>query len=346
MLCDVALRTRARSVHTPVNAFSASHKTYSQECEHGTQECVRHVREISQSFAVASDKPIVIATVPAEYLRERALRTLSQLPPFSPILNRVLASLASEDVSFIALAELIEKDTVLAGNTLRLVNSALYGRRATVNSVRHAISLLGVNKLRNATLGMSVTRLWNQVRTPPGWSMAKFNLHAVATAMLADMLSQEVPVEYAEGAFAAGLFHDLGRLLIAIGLPDEYGQVTRMHAAAGGPRWKCEKTVLGFTHAELSSDALEQWNLPEEIRVAVRYHDTPEMAPGLGGLSLSTVIHAANEYVSAIGYHMDDGPPPAVDTATLCLQELKPRRDLPELLEAFAAEFEAVRTLF
>jgi HD-like signal output (HDOD) protein len=274
------------------------------------------------------------------------LRTLSQLPPFSPILNRVLASLASEDVSFLALSELIEKDTVLAGNTLRLVNSALYGRRATVNSVRHAVSLLGVNKLRNATLGMSVTRLWSQLRTPPGWSMAKFNLHSVATAMLSDMLSQEVPVEYAEGAFAAGLFHDLGRLLMAIALPNEYTQVTKLHAAAGGSRCECESAIFGFTHAELSADALEQWNLPEEIRVAVRYHDTPELAPSApGGLSLSQVIHAANDYVSAIGCHMDE-PQPAVDTAMQNLEALKPGCDLPLLLEAFAVEFEAVRNLF
>ena len=49
-----------------------------------------------------------------------------QLPPFSPILNRLLATLAREDVSFLKIADLIEKDTVLAGNVLRLVNSALY----------------------------------------------------------------------------------------------------------------------------------------------------------------------------------------------------------------------------
>lgn len=289
----------------------------------------------------------MIATVPVECLRERALRTLSQLPPFSPILNRVLASLASEDVSFIEISELIEKDTVLAGNTLRLVNSALYGQRATVSSVRHAVSLLGVNKLRNATLGMSVTRLWNQLKTPPGWSMAKFDLHSVATGMLADMISQDVPVEYAEGAFAAGLFHDLGRLLMAIGLPDEYTQVTELHAASGGSRCECERVVFGFTHAELSSDALEQWNLPEEIRVAVRYHDTPELAPPrLGGLSLSKVIHAATGYVNAIGYHLDGASQPAIDAAIRGLEELKPGRNPAALLEAFAAEFEAVRVLF
>ena len=65
--------------------------------------------------------------------RERALHALRELPPLSPILNRVIASLAHEDISFAKVAELIEKDTALAGNVLRLVNSALYGLRGTVS---------------------------------------------------------------------------------------------------------------------------------------------------------------------------------------------------------------------
>ena len=288
----------------------------------------------------------MIATVPAQNLRERALRSLSQLPPFSPILNRLLASLAYEDVSFLKIAEIIEKDTVLAGNVLRLVNSALYGRRATVSSVRHAVSLLGMNKLRNATLGMSVTRLWNQVRTPPGWSMAKFNLHSVATGMLADMLSQEALVDYPEGAFTAGLFHDLGRMLIAIGLPGEYEQVARLYLAGGGSRGECETAILEFTSAELSAEALAQWNLPQEIRTAVRYHNNPEMAPSSEGITLSRVIKAADGYVNAIGHQIDEGFPPPIDKAIVRLEELGLGRALPSLLEAFAAEFEAVRALF
>ena len=82
-------------------------------------------------------------------------------------MNRLIASLASDDVSFAKIADLIEKDTVLAGNILKLVNSALYGLAGTVNSIRHAVSLLGITKLRNAALSMSVARMWNQVKTPP-----------------------------------------------------------------------------------------------------------------------------------------------------------------------------------
>src|SRR5439155_24931738 len=123
--------------------------------------------------------------------KEHALRSLEKLPPFSPVLNRLLATLAREDVSFAKLADLIENDTVLAGNVLKLVNSALYGRKGSVNSVRHAVSILGVTKLRNAALGMSITRMWSAIHTPAAWSMARFNQHSIAAALLADLLTQE-----------------------------------------------------------------------------------------------------------------------------------------------------------
>src|SRR6185369_16527006 len=138
----------------------------------------------------------MVETIPAptDKLKQRALVALTKLPPFSPILNKLLASLAGEDVSFAKIGDLIEKDTVVAGNVLRLVNSALHGRTGNINSVRHALSILGVDKIRNAVLGMSISRMWNQVRTPPGWSMARFNMHSVSVAILSDLMAQRLPV--------------------------------------------------------------------------------------------------------------------------------------------------------
>ena len=187
--------------------------------------------------------PLTEPKVDSGLLRARALRCLGELPPFSPILNRLLASLAKEDVSFNKLGDLIEKDPVMAGNLLHLVNSALYSRRGSINSVRHALSLLGINKLRNAVLGMSITRMWNQVRTPPSWSMARFNMHSSAVAILSDLLSQRLTVDYAEGAFVAGLLHDVGRLLMALGLTEEYdralcGCMNRRGSLCWSASWK------------------------------------------------------------------------------------------------------------
>ena len=274
---------------------------------------------------------------------DKALRSLGALPPFSPILNRVLASLAREDVSFSKLGDLIEKDTVIAGNLLNLVNSALYARRGTINSVRHALSLLGMNKLRNAVLGMSISRMWNLVPTPPSWSMARFNMHSAATAILSDMLAQRVPVNYPEGAFVAGLFHDVGRLLIAVALPDEYESILELHYS-GAPLLDCEQQVLGFTHPELSARALASWNLPQPIQAAVRHHHVPASAEGHGELPLSAILNAADRYVNSSGISIvaDVSAEPRVSLESLGLDQERGAR----LLEEFQAEYQSMSPFF
>ena len=281
-------------------------------------------------------------------VRERSLIALGQLPPFSPILNRLIASLANEDVSFAKIADLIEKDTVLAGNILKLVNSALYGLAGTVNSIRHAVSLLGITKLRNAALSMSVARMWSQVKTPAGWSTPNFNQHSVGVGILSDLLAQRLNVEYAEGAFAAGLFHDLGLLLVAIGMHDEYKQLTLLTQQSN--RWEPEYEiqVLGMTHAELSAEALAQWNLPEEIQTAVRYHGAPELDPTTvkaGQLTLSRVLNAADRYVKGTGVFVSLFESPSEDPQA-ALDQLGIGERLPLILNEFDNEFTAIKSYF
>ena len=293
-------------------------------------------------------KTVTASTAGTATVLERSLIALGQLPPFSPILNRLIASLANEDVSFAKIADLIEKDTVLAGNILKLVNSALYGLSGTVNSIRHAVSLLGITKLRNAALSMSVARMWSQVKTPAGWSTPNFNQHSVGVGILSDLLAQRLNVAYAEGAFAAGLFHDLGLLLVAIGLHDEYKQLSLL--VQQSRKWdpEYEIQVLGMTHAELSAEALAQWKLPEEIQTAVRYHGSPEVDPTKlepGQITLSRVLNAADRYVKGTGVFVSVFESPSEDPQA-ALDQLGIGVRLQPILSEFDSEFTAIRAYF
>ncbi|MBZ5612226.1 MAG: HDOD domain-containing protein [Acidobacteriia bacterium] len=263
-------------------------------------------------------------------------------------MNRLIASLAQEDVSFAKIAELIEKDTVLAGNILRVVNSALYGLPGTINSIRHAVSLLGINKLRNATLSMSVARMWKQVKTPSGWSMGNFNLHSAGVGILADLLALRLGTEYAEGAFAAGLFHDLGWLLIAIGLPEEFKQISLLCQQNEKWAFEYEVQLLGMTHADLSADALASWNLPEPIQTAVRYHCTPQLDPAAAepGIPLSRILYAADRYVQRMGNSLSVFEDNTADGDENVLESLGLGDRLPAVLTEFENEFGAIKPYF
>lgn len=277
---------------------------------------------------------------------------LGQLPPFSPVLNKLLASISSEDVRFSDLSGLIEKDTVLSGNVLRLVNSAAYARRGEINSIPHAVSVLGLHKLRNTLLGLSISRMWSAVRTPKEWSHSRFNLHSVGTAVLADHLAQVVPVNYPEGAFVAGLFHDFGKLLIATVRPGEFREVMELHALGGRSLPECEAEILGGDHATVSSMALERWNLPEPICTAVAYHHNPLANPAYdkekdgAQFHLSELVAAADQAVNALGISLSPDPPKADDSPEAAIVAMAGPEEGPRIFAAFQKEFDSVRQFF
>jgi HD-like signal output (HDOD) protein len=277
--------------------------------------------------------------------RDRIMGALDRLPPFSPVLTRLLATLADEDVSFGELAGIIETDAVLAGNLLRVVNSPLYGRIATINSVRHAVSILGSIKIRNLVLGLSVSRRWAGARIPGKWDSRQFNMHSLAVAVLSDLVALEKPFPYPEGAFTAGLLHDVGKLLIAVAMPQEFETICDTYEAGGERVDRCEDEVIGVTHAEISGAIMERWKLPVPIQEAVCWHHSPDNAAG-GEPHLAHVIQAADHYINTIGLGMPPysyHQPAAFDDL---YQMLGLRDCILKVADTFQTEFEAVRTFF
>jgi HD-like signal output (HDOD) protein len=285
-----------------------------------------------------------VVTESAGY-RAKALKSLDNLPPFSPILNRLIATLASDDVSFAEVGGLIEKDTVMSGNVLRMVNSALYGRRGEISSVRHAVSLMGLTKLRNTVMTLSMSRLWSQVRTPNGWPAARFNQHGAAAAVMTDLLAQKVPTEYPEGGFVAGLLHDIGFLLLGISNAGIFGEIRERHLFSSQPLEECEREVIGMDHAGLSAAALAQWNLPEPIQQAVHDQFAPPNRTG-DEFPLSWLLQGAERLLMVREVTIfETGRPPEMAPADI-LEPLKLDEEWDDLLNEFEREFEPIRAFF
>lgn len=281
-------------------------------------------------------------------LREKAFKALNQLPPFNPTLNRLLATLAKEDVFFSEVAAVIEKDTVLAGNVLKLVNSALYARSGTINSVRNAVAILGLNKLRNLALSLSVSRMFKQMKTAKSWSQADFNLHSVATAIMADALAQRLPVSYPEGAFTAGLLHAVGKLLIAVALPEQFDEIIRTYQTSDHLTMEdAELQVIGCSHAELAAEALAQWKLPSDIQEAVaNQHQPVGNRPGKEAMHLSRLLHEAHQIVNQLDNMIPACACRSEVSAIERLQQLGLGAETDKILEEYKSEFDAMRSFF
>jgi len=101
------------------------------------------------------------ATRGAEILESNEVETeelgeLAKLPPFRPVVIRLLRLFDRDDVKIDEVSALVESDPAMASELLAVVNSPLFAVQQTVSNPSHAITLLGVERTQSlaATLAM------------------------------------------------------------------------------------------------------------------------------------------------------------------------------------------------
>jgi len=278
------------------------------------------------------------------HARKQAFLGLAKVPALSPTATQLLGRLARRNCEVHELAVLIERDPVLSAQILGIANSAAFGRSHPINSVQHAIAMIGMGAVRKFALARSISNLFGKRKIAPSFSVTRFNLHSVATGMFLELLAEMVPLEDGEDAFLAGLFHDVGKLVIAVALPEQYEGIVTAAAVTCETLLESERRMLQIDHAELSALAVDYWGLGESIRTAVEYHHEPEKAPPvLGKISLAMAVSKADAVVNAAGMSlmpaspMCEIPPIAFEGFAL---------DQSLLFERFAAEWTTTGALF
>src|SRR5580693_8434244 len=111
----------------------------------------------------------------------RARHLLKRLPVFSPIAIKLMVMVNDENVSFKEVARLFSADPVLAGQVLQLANSGMYGRQGPVQSVLHAMAILGLKNISRIALTAALSNGFPS-RTP-SWTRSWWR-HSIASALI------------------------------------------------------------------------------------------------------------------------------------------------------------------
>lgn len=249
----------------------------------------------------------------AKSIRDKALRVLKKLPTLSAGTSRFLAALSKRDVESSKLTSVIEADPMLAPNVLQLANSGVFGRLRRIESVKHAVALLGPFTLRRYALGWTFTNLWRNLQDLPRWSTARFTMHSEATALLTDIMCDHLPVANADGAFIAGLVHDIGKFVICAEAAAHIDFIMSLRELGQQSSTEIERNVLGIDHAELSAIAANNWGMTDDICHAIHCHHEPHLDKSDADLTLSFALYKADRFVNGLGLGYLSAPP---DSAT------------------------------
>ena len=239
-------------------------------------------------------------------LRELISRTTS-LPSTPAIYVTLMQAVRRTEVTIQEIAAVLAQDAGMTAKILQLVNSSAFGIQRQITNPEDAVLLLGIDSIRALALSASAFSMF-RTHMCQRFSIAVFQEHSAAVASLAQAVakSRNVPKPAMDDAFAAGLLHDVGKLILASNYPDKYEQLLAEAATGDRKITQLEREVFGTTHAEVGSYLLWLWGLPDTVVEAVAFHHNPSRCPD-NSFGPLTAVHVAD----VLEHEITDGAPAA-----------------------------------
>lgn len=253
-------------------------------------------------------------------IREEIIRRLQgdlSLPAFPEVLAKLDGVLADPEVDVRDVVRLVQTDSVLSGQLLRMANSAYYARGGSqVANLQASIQRLGLKTVKGLVYALTLPRLFSG-GTFPHRALWK---HSLAVAALSGEIVSLTGGGTAERdlAYLAGLLHDVGALVLSR-IDDGYGMfLARAADLHGKGEWderdisELERAEMGIDHAEVGAIFLaERWRSPHPIPILVgHHHDLGWADASADGVShrLMAILHVANGVCNHGGIGWDDLP--------------------------------------
>ena len=201
-----------------------------------------------------------------------------ELPTLPLIAAQILTLTDSEETSLTDIAGLIATDTGLSTKILRVANSSFYSFPQQISSINQAVSILGINAVRSLVLSFSFLAMKGRKHSRL-FDFEQFWERSLIGAAASKLILEQVPGADTEEAFVCGLLQNIGRLILAATLPDEYDQVLQRLQSPENDQPldvdQVERELLGVSHTEVGSAVARAWGFPESLLLPIRYHHQP-----------------------------------------------------------------------
>jgi putative nucleotidyltransferase with HDIG domain len=203
-------------------------------------------------------------------------RSLNDLRPIPQVALKILRIINDELYEIQNVTEEIRKDQVISARTLKLCNSVIFARRNKIESLDHALVMLGQRLLLKFVISASLNSFFNQIGQ--GYSLCKGGLyhHAIGTAVIAEKLANLTGKAEPSMAYTAGLLHDIGKVVLDQFINSGFSLFYRGLNEEGKNFSEVEKQVLGTDHTEVGAELALNWSFPESLVETIRYHHVPE----------------------------------------------------------------------
>lgn len=224
----------------------------------------------------------------------RVLSRIDRLPSVPSLYLEITQALESPDVTVDDICKIISKDVGMTAKVLQMTNSAFFGLPRRVTNLERALGLLGLETIKVLVITVEIFSMHAHASVP-GFSVHILWDHSSGVASLAKAIAREEKQDQmgVDDSFTAGMLHDVGKLVLATNLPENYRRVLTLMHEKDTSLMNAEREIFGTTHAEVGGYLMGLWGLPDTIVEAITFHHAPGQCPARAFGPL-TAVHVAD----------------------------------------------------
>lgn len=214
-------------------------------------------------------------------------------------------------------ATIVSADPALTGRVLRLVNSAYVGLMAPIDSIDHAVRVLGMEQIHDMALATSAIGSMSRLRGDL-FDIFEFWRLSIYCGGSAKEVSLQLGLASPQRMFVCGLLHNIGTLIIAHEMPEAFAECRERATKLERPYFELQREMFGFDYAEVGAEMMRSWNLPEALLEPVLNHtcaveNLPDEAqPGAAVMAIAATTARAAAWQSAESEPVPDYDPYAL----------------------------------
>ncbi len=224
----------------------------------------------------------------------KVVSAIDTLPSIPDVYNEMQKILADPECSLEDVASCISKDIGMSAKIMQLVNSPFFGIFKRVESPAQAVKLLGLDTVKYLVLTAGIFSQYDGKKIAD-ISISQLWDHSMKVGACAKKITQAGTNsrEVIDDAFVAGMMHDIGKIILASNMPEQYGKALAMAEEKDIPLQDAEREVFQATHAEIGAYLLGLWGFSIYSIGAIAYHHTPEKYPDTV-FDAATAVYVAN----------------------------------------------------
>ena len=261
-----------------------------------------------------------------------------ELPSPPDILIKVRSVTSSPNTTIDHIVELVNQDPHISGRLIKVANCALFGSRNHVSSVKSAISRLGLPRVQNLIVGLSIAQNIMKSKTQgleqhfnQSWQLS--NRVAAISYVLAQHKSDIDP----EQALLAGMVHNIGTLPLVLRL----NHIPELKTNAKVLTMVAD-VVIPKLYPKAGKLVMESWNFsPDIANIALSHCDLHRESDG--AVSLDDIVLIAHQLSTLDDYTLIENKRPELIDSSIFKKLWTSREEAEAELNNYREEIDQMK---